>query len=230
MKTKSIAVFALLSVASAVNVRFIDDAEDIQRAAVRNEFQVFPQQKRQIIAQLGMRARGDEETKEEKKEESKEEKKEEEKKEEPEETSKADAAKEAKKVAAAEEELIGPAGEKMRLPYGEALARIHGIDKKELQPDRHWTKPWPQGIDDGQDDDKVLHLSPEELKEREKEEKPKYMVVRPAIPGQWPMGKVEDKKGKVIWEYGKIDDGTDDDTVLNAGLSAEGMDVEHFRI
>tara|TARA_B110000305_G_C19204330_1_gene522749 strand:- start:386 stop:637 length:252 start_codon:yes stop_codon:yes gene_type:complete len=75
--------------------------------------------------------------------------KKEEKKEEPEEETKADVAKAEKKKAAAEEELIGPAGEKMRLPYGDALAKIHGIDKKELQPDRHWTKAWPQGIDDG---------------------------------------------------------------------------------
>ena len=31
-----------------------------------------------------------------------------------------------------------------------------GIDKKHLQPDRHWNLPWPQGIDDSTDDDKIM--------------------------------------------------------------------------
>ena len=217
MKTNCIVVLALLgiNVASAINVRFIDEADQIQRAAVAEEFgKVFPQlQNKQAIAQVR-----------------EEESKEEEKKEEPEEETKADVAKAEKKKEQAEEELIGPAGEKMRLPYGAALARIQGVDKKDLQPDRHWTKPWPQGIDDGEEDDKVLHLSPEQMKEKEAEIKPKYLKVRPAIVGQWPMGTVEDKKGKVIMEYGKVDDGTDDDTVLNAGLKEEGMELEKFRI
>ena len=216
MKTKCI-VLALLgiNVASGVNVRFIDETEDINAAAISEDYKVIPQ-RRQAIAQIM-----DDEEKAEKKEE---------KKEEPEEETKADVAKAEKKKAAAEEELIGPAGEKMRLPYGDALAKIHGIDKKELQPDRHWTKAWPQGIDDGQDDDKVLHMSREEREEKEAEVKPRYLKVRPAIEGQWPLGEIRDKKDKVIMEYGKVDDGTDDDTVLNAGLKEEGMELEHLRI
>ena len=56
------------------------------------------------------------------------------------------------------------------------------------------------------------------------------MKVRPAIVGQWPLGKIVDKKGKVVEEYGKIDDGTDDDTVINASIQQEGFELEHFRI
>ena len=175
----------------------------------------------------------EEQVAEEAKAEKNEDAKEEEKKEEQAETKDDAKSKKAKKneeVWKGDEEIVGPAGENMRLPHGDALKMIKGIDKKELQPDRHWTKPWPQGIDDGEEDDKVLHMNREEREEKEKELKPRYLKVRPAIEGQWPYGKSVDKKGKVISEYGKVDDGTDDDTVLNAALKEEGFDVEHFRI
>ena len=45
---------------------------------------------------------------------------------------------------------------------------LHGIDKSELQPDRHWTQPWPQGIDDGTNDDFVLPAD----EKKEEPEKP----------------------------------------------------------
>tara|TARA_B110000305_G_C19204330_1_gene522748 strand:- start:143 stop:364 length:222 start_codon:yes stop_codon:yes gene_type:complete len=73
-------------------------------------------------------------------------------------------------------------------------------------------------------------MSREEREEKEAEVKPRYLKVRPAIEGQWPLGEIRDKKDKVIMEYGKVDDGTDDDTVLNAGLKEEGMELEHLRI
>ena len=34
---------------------------------------------------------------------------------------------------------------------------MQGIDKKTLQPDMHWRYDWPQGIDDGTDDDKIMN-------------------------------------------------------------------------
>ena len=54
------------------------------------------------------------------------------------------------------------------------------------------------------------------------------MDVRPAVPGQWPPGKIEHEDGTVT-HYGKVDDGTDDDTVLNVHLKIEGMENEHFK-
>ena len=115
-------------------------------------------------------------------------------------------------------------------PIG-SLVQARGIDKKELQPDRHWTKPWPQGpTDNGEDDEKVLHLSPEQIKaELKKKEELKYPNVRPAVRGQWPYGRDVDEHGHVS-EWGKLDDGTDDDTVINAAIGEEGISMDHFRI
>ena len=112
---------------------------------------------------------------------------------------------------------------------GNVISFAQGIDKKDLQPDRHWTKPWPQGIDNGEDDEKILNWAPEKAPEKKKEAPLRYMNVRPAIPGQWPPGKIEHEDGTVT-HYGKVDDGTDDDTVINVHLKAiDGMENEHFK-
>ena len=98
-----------------------------------------------------------------------------------------------------------------------------------MHPDRHWTKPWPQGIDDGTDDEKILMWKKQQEEAKKKEGPLKYMDVRPAVVGQWPPGKIEHEDGTVT-HYGKLDDGTDDDTVLNVHLKVEGMENEHFKI
>ena len=36
--------------------------------------------------------------------------------------------------------------------------KINGIPVSQLQDGSHWRKPWPQGIDDGSDDDGILNL------------------------------------------------------------------------
>ena len=38
-----------------------------------------------------------------------------------------------------------------------AGVQLEGIPKKALHPDQHWRLPWPQGIDDSTDDDKVMN-------------------------------------------------------------------------
>ena len=49
-----------------------------------------------------------------------------------------------------------------------------GVPNKELQPPRHWSKQWPQGIDDGSDDESVLHVKPGPGMKKEEETKLKY--------------------------------------------------------
>ena len=53
-----------------------------------------------------------------------------------------------------------------RLVHSLVQSGVEGIDKKELQPDRHWNLPWPQGIDDGTDDDNIIY-PPKKAKEVE---------------------------------------------------------------
>ena len=42
--------------------------------------------------------------------------------------------------------------------HGFIQQQVMGVDPKELQPDRHWNLPWPNGaVDDSTDDDKVMN-------------------------------------------------------------------------
>ena len=65
-----------------------------------------------------------------------------------------------------------------------------------------WRRDWPQGIDDGSDDETILHVGKGALKQPDSDPSIQYKYYRPAIPGQWPNK--------------TIDDGTDDDTVVAA--------------
>ena len=42
--------------------------------------------------------------------------------------------------------------------HNHELVSLQGIDKKELMSGAHWRKSWPEGVDDGDDDDLVMHL------------------------------------------------------------------------
>ena len=92
-------------------------------------------------------------------------------------------------------------------------AQVQGVPV--TQGKRHWANEWPQGIDDGTDDDSVLSVKPGELIKPEADRRVEYKEYRPAIKGQWP--------------YKPIDDGTDDDTVVHAQKES-GMEIESFHI
>merc|ERR1711981_1377567 len=58
-----------------------------------------------------------------------------------------------------------------------ALAvKIEGVDGGNLQSGNHWRKPWPQGIDNGDDDGDILgrfnKKDPAKIKEEKKETYP----------------------------------------------------------
>ena len=53
---------------------------------------------------------------------------------------------------------------------------VAGIPKEDLQPDRHWLNPWPQGpVDDGTDDDNII--LPDKEKKKDDDENIKFRFV-----------------------------------------------------
>lgn len=103
--------------------------------------------------------------------------------------------------------------------------QIKGIDIKELQPDNQHKVAWPMGVvDNGTDDHTVLGHLGEEIKKPEValEKISNREPIRPAVVGQWPLGSYENEHKEII-VYGKVDDGTDDDTVINAQMKAQNL-------
>ena len=103
---------------------------------------------------------------------------------------------------------------------GEA-ARIEGIDKKELQDGAHWRKAWPQGIDDSNDDDKIMNWP-------RKPKKPDPPIqyhdkMRQWVPGTWPVN----FKWNKDWDHAawknEVDDGTDDNEVVDLMHRSRGI-------
>ena len=89
---------------------------------------------------------------------------------------------------------------------------------KELQDKNQQRLSWPHGVvDDSTNDDKVLnHMSAEEKAAAGEAPITKWTYNHPeAVVGQWPPGQFEQKDGTVV-KYGHVDDGTDDDTIMNA--------------
>ena len=92
-------------------------------------------------------------------------------------------------------------------------SRVMGIDEKELQPVRAWSQPWPQGLDDGTDDHLVVRL-----KKEPKEADPPIVYktnMRQWQEGTWPVYHTWDKDWKKATYHQAIDDGTDDNEVVN---------------
>ena len=84
-----------------------------------------------------------------------------------------------------------------------AMMQIKGVPESELQPHRAWSKPWPQGIDDGTEDPSVLHLTAEQKAALAKAGIPQFALVPHA------------NTDKAVWPQSGIDDGTDDDSVTD---------------
>ena len=97
--------------------------------------------------------------------------------------------------------------------------RAEGVDPKDLHPDRHWMLPWPQGIDDGTDDDNIILP---EKKEKSPDKPLKFIIKgREWTPGTWPVHHTWDKDWESATQHKIIDDGTDDDEVLNVQQAAD---------
>lgn len=97
--------------------------------------------------------------------------------------------------------------------HGLIQQRVQGIDTKELQPNRHWNYPWPQGTDDSTDDDKILNW----IREPKPPKPPiKYHdKMRMWETGTWPINHSWDDDWTKASYHNQIDDGTDDNEVVD---------------
>ena len=105
--------------------------------------------------------------------------------------------------------------------HGFIQQQVQGIDPKTLQPDRHWNLPWPQGIDDSTDDDKILNW----IREPEPPKPPiKYHdKMRQWVPGSWPVYHTWDDDWTKASYHNEIDDGTDDNEVVDVQRRASNI-------
>ena len=105
--------------------------------------------------------------------------------------------------------------------HGLLQAEAMVIDKKTLHPDMHWRLKWPQGIDDGTNDDIVLN---DDEKEEEADKPLKYDdKMRQWNPGTWPVNHSWDKDWEKASFHNMIDDGTDDNEVVDLQNEEENI-------
>ena len=81
--------------------------------------------------------------------------------------------------------------------------------------------PWPQGIDDGTDDDKII--LPEEKEEEETEQLKFINKGREWTPGTWPVHHSWDKDWTKASYHNIIDDGTDDNEVIDVQRAEDNI-------
>ena len=96
---------------------------------------------------------------------------------------------------------------------GFVQSMISGIPKESLHPDMHWRKPWPQGIDDSTDDDKVMNW----IREPEPKKPPirYHDKMRQWQPDTWPINHTWDDDWTKASYHNQVDDGTDDSEVVD---------------
>lgn len=97
--------------------------------------------------------------------------------------------------------------------YGLIQTKVRGVDKETLQPDRHWLKPWPQGIDNSEDDDKIMNW----IREPKAADPPirYHDKMRQWTPDTWPVNFEWNDDWNHATYHNQIDDGTDDSEVLD---------------
>ena len=86
---------------------------------------------------------------------------------------------------------------------GVDIAAMHTNGANAIDGKTNWRKPWPQGIDDSTLDNTVLNLGAGERAAAKKEAELKYLDVPVA------------SKDKAVWPQSRVDDGMDDDSVLD---------------
>ena len=99
--------------------------------------------------------------------------------------------------------------------------QIRGIDKDDIQQAKasHWRRPWPQGIDDSTDDENVLNWM---RKKKEADPPIEYWdKMRQWQHGTWPVYFDWNKKYNHASYAHEIDDGTDDNEVVDVQRKME---------
>jgi len=100
--------------------------------------------------------------------------------------------------------------------YGLIQTKLQGIDEETLQPARHWNKPWPQGIDNSEDDDKIMNW----IREPKAADPPirYHDKMRQWTPGTWPVNFSWNDDWNHATYSNQIDDGTDDSEVVDVQI------------
>merc|ERR1711998_147025 len=107
---------------------------------------------------------------------------------------------------------------KMKFIFLIAAVAAHRIHHKDVQEGNHWRKPWPQGIDNGDDDDTVLPREPKNRLNSDQKPKPP--------PEKYPWSYDED----VIGTGNSIDKAegiTKEKLTYNAVAAHRGLDMIH---
>ena len=100
-------------------------------------------------------------------------------------------------------------------------SRVMGVPKEQLHPDRHWNLPWPQGIDDSTDDDKIMNW----IRKPEEPAPPirYHDKMRQWQPGTWPVNFSWNDDWNHASYHNEIDDGTDDNEVVDVMHRGENI-------
>ena len=101
----------------------------------------------------------------------------------------------------------------MALAATSQAVQLEGVPKKELMKGSHWRKPWPEGVDDSTDDENVMNW----MRKRKGPDPPiqYHDKMSQWETGTWPVYHTWDKKMNWATQHYEIDDGTDDNEVVN---------------
>lgn len=101
----------------------------------------------------------------------------------------------------------------MALTATSQAVQLEGVPKKELMKGSHWRKPWPEGVDDSTDDENVMNW----MRKRKGPDPPiqYHDKMRQWETGTWPVYHTWDKKMNWATQHYEVDDGTDDNEVVN---------------
>ena len=111
----------------------------------------------------------------------------------------------------------------MALAATTEAVQLEGVPKKELMKGSHWRKAWPEGTDDSTDDENILNW----MRKRKGPDPPiqYHDKMRQWQPGTWPVYHTWDTNGDGSFKWAnyhqQVDDGTDDNEVLNVHLKEE---------
>ena len=111
----------------------------------------------------------------------------------------------------------------MALAATTEAVQLEGVPKKELMKGSHWRKAWPEGTDDSTDDDNILNW----MRKRKGPDPPiqYHDKMRQWQPGTWPVYHTWDTNSDGSFKHAnyhqEVDDGTDDNEVLNVHLKTE---------
>ena len=91
--------------------------------------------------------------------------------------------------------------------------KLEGVPKADMMAGPHWRKAWPEGTDDSTNDEDVLNW----MRKRKGPDPPiqYWDKMRQWAPGTWPVYHTWNGDFNKATQHQEIDDGTDDNEVLN---------------